>query len=400
MAKLRFGTSGWDYQEWIGPFYRSSTESKLQAYARAFKTAEINSSFYRKPNPATVLGWLRYSPEDFVFAAKVPQTVTHDRRLDPSAKPDIIEFCDLMKPLAEADKLGPLLLQLPPSLRFDPVPIRDFFKVLPTDFQFAIEFRNRSWMIPEVFDLLREFHVAYAVVDEPLLPPEVHVTAPIAYVRWHGHGKDPWYDYQYSKEELQAWVPKVEEMASKAKVTYGYFNNHYHGYAPENALEVLEMLGQASPGQRETLRRMREAREGIMRTAMGKVRAVTLDAFGGGPGPAPTPTIYTVEGLLREFLDGGRILRAKGIGAEEVEMTSAGEVLEGKVHGYPITIDPFEHLVMHDCDDFRRRAVQRLFCKHLGRFFLSLPSARAEAILKGMVADRSKWRFMVPGEVP
>jgi uncharacterized protein YecE (DUF72 family) len=400
MKKLLLGTSGWDYQEWIGPFYRSATESKLQAYSRVFGTAEINSSFYRKPNPATVQGWLRYSPEEFVFAAKVPQTVTHDRRLDPSARAELVEFCDLMRPLAEAGKLGPLLLQLPPSLRFDPRALAGFLAILPSDFQFAMEFRNRSWMVPEAFDLLRDHGVAYAVVDEPLLPPEVHVTAPIAYVRWHGHGQDPWYDYRYSREELQAWVPRVEEMAAKAKVTYGYFNNHYHGYAPENCLEVLEMLGQATPLQRESLRRMREAREGIVRTATGRVRAVTLEAFGGGPGPAAAPTTYTVEDLLGEFLDGGRILRAKGIGAEEVELSSAGDVLEGRVHGYAVTIDPFERLVMHDCDDFRRRAARGLFCKHLGRFFLSLPPVRAETILRAMAGDRAKWRFLVPGQGP
>ena len=74
MARLRFGCSGWDYQEWIGPFYRNASESKLSAYARVFDTAEINSTFYRAPSPGMVIGWGKYTPEDFVFAAKVPQT--------------------------------------------------------------------------------------------------------------------------------------------------------------------------------------------------------------------------------------------------------------------------------------------------------------------------------------
>src|SRR5207245_11484081 len=77
MVRLRFGCSGWDYQEWIGPVYRNASESKLRAYSRIFDTAEINSTFYRAPSPGMVLGWARYTPEDFVFAAKVPQTVTH-----------------------------------------------------------------------------------------------------------------------------------------------------------------------------------------------------------------------------------------------------------------------------------------------------------------------------------
>src|SRR6266508_2962966 len=82
MVRLRFGCSGWDYHEWIGPFYRNATESKLRAYSRVFDTAEINSTFYRSPSPGMVQGWGRFTPDDFVFAAKVPQTVTHDRFVD------------------------------------------------------------------------------------------------------------------------------------------------------------------------------------------------------------------------------------------------------------------------------------------------------------------------------
>ena len=85
MSKLRFGCSGWDYQEWVGPFYRAATPSKLAAYARVFDTAEINSTFYRAPVPGMVRGWVRYSPDGFVFAAKVPRTVTH---WPPAARPE------------------------------------------------------------------------------------------------------------------------------------------------------------------------------------------------------------------------------------------------------------------------------------------------------------------------
>src|SRR5438034_946207 len=120
MVRLRFGCSGWDYQEWIGPVYRNATESKLRAYSRIFDTAEINSTFYRAPSPGMVLGWARYTPEDLVFAAKVPQTVTHDRLLDLGKGADkaLPAYCELMRPLLDAGKLGPLLLQQPlPRLR-------------------------------------------------------------------------------------------------------------------------------------------------------------------------------------------------------------------------------------------------------------------------------------------
>jgi uncharacterized protein YecE (DUF72 family) len=91
--------------------------------------------------------------------------------------------------------------------------------------------------------------VAYVIVDEPLLPPEVHLTADFAYFRWHGRGERPWFDYRYSKDELEPWIPKVEEASGKVKKVVGYFNNHYHGYAPENCLYLIEKLGLISEEQ-------------------------------------------------------------------------------------------------------------------------------------------------------
>jgi len=84
-----------------------------------------------------------------------------------------------------------------------------------------------------------------------LLPPEVHVTADFTYFRWHGRGKQPWFDYRYSEQELDEWVPKVRETAGKVKKVYGYFNNHYHGYAPENCLYLLERLGLMTDAQKQ-----------------------------------------------------------------------------------------------------------------------------------------------------
>ena len=103
----------------------------------------------------------------------------------------------------------------------------------------------------ETFALLKQYGVAYTIVDEPLLPPEVHLTADFAYFRWHGKGEDIWFDYRYSEEELEPWVPKVQEVANNVKKVYGYFNNHYHGYAPENCLQLLEKLGLASENQKK-----------------------------------------------------------------------------------------------------------------------------------------------------
>lgn len=87
------------------------------------------------------------------------------------------------------------------------------------------------------------------IIDKPLLPPEVQITANFAYLRWLGRGKKIWYDYHYNEEELKPWVPRLKEVASKVDRIFGYFNNHFHGYAVENCIQILEMLGEASNNQ-------------------------------------------------------------------------------------------------------------------------------------------------------
>jgi len=391
MARLRFGCSGWDYQEWIGPFYRNASESKLAAYARVFDTAEINSTFYRPPSPGMVLGWARYTPEDFVFAAKVPQTVTHERLLDVSrgADKDLLAFCDLMRPLREEGKLGPLLLQLPPRLRFDEPVVHRFLDALPRDFTFALEPRNRTWMTMEAFDLLRSTGVAYTIVDEPLLPPDLHVTSRAAYIRWHGHGREPWYNYRYTEEQLREWVPRVEQVAKQADVVYGFFNNHYHGYAPENCLQILRMLGVQDAEKARALQRIENFRRQATREAT-KMQALTLEDFG-----ADVPSSAQVEALLGTFLDAGRLARAKALDPGDVEFSRQGARILARVRDYGIEFDPEARVIAHDCEDWVKLAARKDFCKHVGRFFLSLPREEAVLHLDAIRADRDAWRFEV-----
>ncbi len=255
-GNIFLGTSGWSYKEWEGNFYQKGTgESKLRAYSRVFKTAEIDSTFYRNPSKGTVMGWLKYSPSDFIFTAKLPKLITHDKALGlrKDVKADLAEFLDLMRPLQLGGKLACLLIQLPPKYAYNPENLEAFFEMLDPIFRYAVEFRNLSWLVPETetFRLLQQYSVAYTIVDEPLLPPEVHLTTDFAYFRWHGHGERIWFDYRYSKEQLDSWAPKVQDTASNVKKVYGYFNNHYHGYAPENCLQLLERLGLLSGEQRK-----------------------------------------------------------------------------------------------------------------------------------------------------
>jgi uncharacterized protein YecE (DUF72 family) len=394
MARFRFGCSGWDYQEWIGPFYRNATESKLRAYARVFDTAEINSTFYRAPSPGMVQGWGRFTPDDFVFAAKVPQTVTHDRLLDigVGADKELRAYCDLMRPLLDQGKLGPLLLQLPPRLRFEEATIHRFLDALPRDFTFALEPRNKTWMTMEAFDLLRSTGVAYTIVDEPLLPPDLHVTAATAYVRWHGHGKDPWYNYRYSQEELTSWVPRVQQVASQSETVYGFFNNHFHGYAPENCIQILQMLGVSSQEQSRALQRIDGFRKQATR-AETQLRSLTLEDFG-----AEVPQDAVVDAALARLMDAHRLDRAKRIDSKDVEISREGDLILGRIKEYRVQLDPTGRTIVHDCEDWGKIAERKDFCKHVGKFFLSLPKDEALVRLEAIRADRNAWTFSTPTE--
>ena len=247
------GTSGWSYKEWEGLFYQKGEKRKLRAYSRVFKTVEIDSTFYRFPSKGMVMGWLRYSPSDFVFAAKLPKLITHDKKLGlkEDVEADLKAYLDLMRPLQLAGKLGCFLIQLPTKYDYNPENLESFFKLLDPLFKYSVEFRNLTWMRDETWNLLKQYSVAYTNVDEPLLPPEVHLTADFTYFRWHGRGEKPWFDYLYSKKEIDEWVPKVEEAAKEVKKIYGYFNNHFHGYAPENCLYLIEKLGLLSETQKQ-----------------------------------------------------------------------------------------------------------------------------------------------------
>ena len=259
------GTSGWIYKEWEGSFYREGEKKKLGVYSRVFKTAEIDSTFYRFPSKGTVMGWLRYSPSDFMFTAKIPKLITHDKKLGlvKNVKTDLEAFLEVMRPLQLGGKLGCLLIQLPPKYDFNPDNLESFFKLLDPVFRYAVEFRNLSWIRDETWNLLKEYRVAYVNVDEPLLPSEVHITADFSYFRWHGRGEQIWFDYRYREDELKEWVPKVEEASGKVKKLFGYFNNHFHGYAPENCLYLLERLNLLTEQQGKAKSRFSQKQHGL-----------------------------------------------------------------------------------------------------------------------------------------
>ncbi len=247
MGEIWLGTCGWEYPEWVGPVYpHGSKLDHLRLYAQRFPIVEIDSVFYRLPPVAHASSWVRRTPAGFRFAAKFPQEITHERRLVGAADA-LARFRAVVAPIQSAGKLAATLLQLPPSLPFDPKVVRGFYEQLPPDLPVAVEFREPSWLAPESLELLREFRFASVVVDEPLLPIRLEVTAPFAYVRWHGHGQPVWYDYRYPATELAEWVPRVRALAEKVDHLYGFFNNHFRGDAATNALELRDGLGLPAP---------------------------------------------------------------------------------------------------------------------------------------------------------
>jgi uncharacterized protein YecE (DUF72 family) len=253
MGAILLGTSGWDYPEWVGRVYPPrGAEDKLRYYTGRFPIVEVNSTFYHLPSVNVAASWARRTPSKFRFAAKFPQSITHERQLV-GANEQLQQFLAVVRPLREAGKFAAALLQLPPSLRFEPGTVRSFYELLPADLPVAVEFREPSWLVSESFDLLKEFRLAYVIVDEPQLPVQLDVTAPFAYIRWHGHGTTVWYDYTYSSEEIASWVPRVRAVAEKAETVYGFFNNHFRGDAAVNCQSLTEALGLPPPPWRSRL---------------------------------------------------------------------------------------------------------------------------------------------------
>ena len=389
---MRLGTSGWSYDEWVGPFYESRKTPKLTYYSQVFQTAEIDSTFYAYPSERMVYGWLRHSGSDFAFSAKLPKVITHEKILGQRdrVEEDLQKFLEIMQPLSLNGKLFAILIQLPPSFRQDLDILEKFLKILPKNPRFSVEFRHKSWWNDDTWRLLERHKIANTIVDEPLLPSDTIVTTDFAYVRWHGRGNRIWYDYEYSKDELKPWITKVEEVSMKSKKVVGYFNNHFHGYAVENCLQVLEMLGVATSKQIEAKTR---AEQHIHKERTGTVGTGTLTQYmpsqNDGVGPS-------TESLLLLFMDRERLNRAKEIGDDELLFTENEPCfIKIGVRRYTVIVDVNRRTISHDCDDWRKQAQNGKFCKHLGKLFLSLKEDDAKRMLKTIRSDESPWLFAV-----
>jgi len=240
---IRIGTSGYHYQHWVGPFYppKTPTAKMLEHYVRHFDTLELNNSFYRLPTIKAFESWRDSTPRDFVFAVKASRFITHNKKLkDPQ------NALDNILPRAEhlGKKLGPVLFQLPPRWKVNPERLENLLEILPREHRYVFEFRETSWMSPEINRILRKFNAAFCIYELAGYHSPMDVTADFAYIRLHGpeEGK---YQGSYSRARLTKWARHIEGWATRLKAVHVYFDNDQAGYAAKNALALKKMvLGQ------------------------------------------------------------------------------------------------------------------------------------------------------------
>ena len=234
------GCSGWHYEHWRGLYYPGELpRSKwLSFYARQFDTVELNSSFYRLPSEKAFATWRESTPDNFVFSVKVSRYITHIRRLKEveSAVESFLSRANLL-----GGKLGPLLYQLPPSMKRSDEALQGFLSSLPQKYQHVIEFRHESWIDEAVFRILRRHDAGLCVFDMPGFSCPLVATSDFAYVRFHG-SEGP-YSSCYSDKELSRWAQGIAGLGQKVKAGYIYFNNDAMGFAVGNAMALRNLLG-------------------------------------------------------------------------------------------------------------------------------------------------------------
>jgi len=236
-TKIHIGTSGWSYPKgegtWTGYFYPSGKINELEYYSQFFNTVEVNSSFYRPPNPGYVYNWVKRVPDDFRFTVKLWQKFTHPKMYEEAtgeeaaiSQKDVDQFKQSIDPMANSGKLGALLAQFPPSFKNDNYGQQILLAVIRTfgSYRLAVELRHRSWSDDVGFvQLLQDNNVSWVHIDEPKfqssIATEIPLSADMAYFRFHGRNKEMWwkgdsetrYKYLYSPEE-------INELANRVKV--------------------------------------------------------------------------------------------------------------------------------------------------------------------------------------
>lgn len=232
MAQLFVGTSGWAYPSWKPDFYPEKLAQKnfLKHYSTQLNTVEVNFSFRQLLKDTTVQKWISETPEHFHFGIKAHQVITHIKRLK-GTEDFVPRFLGTIEALAHARKMGPVLFQLPPNLKFDQELLENFLATLPRGLRSAFEFRHASWLTDATYDTLKKHNIALCVAEtEERTTPDV-VTADFSYYRF----RKP----TYTEEEREAMSKRIREHLAAGRDTFAYFK---HEETPEGAQYAVGLL--------------------------------------------------------------------------------------------------------------------------------------------------------------
>jgi uncharacterized protein YecE (DUF72 family) len=236
----------------VGPFYPLGTPPAafISEYSKHFDTVEVDATFYRTPSAPMVRNWRERTPAGFLFAAKIPQVVTHEKVMQ-DCQPELKEFLSVMDLLG--DKLGPLLFQFPyfnKQAFAQPADflarLKPFLEKLPGGYSFALEVRNKNFIVAPLLDLLRKHKVALTLIDHPWMTPVNQLTkkfdvatTDFCYLRFLGDRKGIEEKTKHwdkvivdRRHEMEMWIPEIRRLLGSKRAVFAFFNNHYSGFAP------------------------------------------------------------------------------------------------------------------------------------------------------------------------
>jgi len=246
MDRVHVGTMGWSYSFWVGNFYSQGARSDeyLREYSKHFDTVEIDNTFYRIPSQTSLEKWNRQTPVGFLFSAKFPQIVTH-RKMLKDCESEVELFLERISTLQ--NKLGPLLLQFPPTFGPEKISLlTDFLSRLPKKYKYAVEVRNKKMLNEKLYSVLRESSVALTLTSILPVPEKEQVTADFAYIRWEGDRRTV--NGTFGKVEVDrtndiyGWANSIVELLKKTTHVFGYFSKYYSGHPPTDVKMLLESL--------------------------------------------------------------------------------------------------------------------------------------------------------------
>lgn len=233
------GCSGYHYRHWKGVFYPDKLPQRLwfEYYSQHFRTLELNVTFYRFPQLSFLENWYQISPADFKFSVKAPRLITHYKQFNDTAQLLADFYGTVQEGLAE--KLGPVLFQLPPRMAYSDERLQRILDSLDPAFRNVLEFRHPSWWEGHVYQELARRGVAFCGQSHPQLPDDVVANANVLYYRFHGVPE--LYKSPYSENYLQQVVTQVEA-TQQVREAYLYFNNDIDASAIGNAQQMQELV--------------------------------------------------------------------------------------------------------------------------------------------------------------